>query len=77
MKEQKLRMDVFKEAIKIFTFIYQSKAWANPNIGEELMINTTAASKYKTRQPQNLSAQFFCPTQKFWISIKTGFIGHP
>ena len=26
---------------------------------------------------QNLSAQFSAQAQKFWISMKKGFIGHP
>ena len=26
---------------------------------------------------QNLSAQFVCPAQKFWVSMKKGFIGYP
>jgi hypothetical protein len=29
------------------------------------------------QMPQNLFAQFVCPSQKFWISMKKGFIGRP
>ena len=29
------------------------------------------------QMPQNLSAQFVCASQKFWISMKKGFIGRP
>ena len=91
MKEQKLRMDFFlKRLLKYLPFIYDSTmARANLNKSEELVTNTTAASKCKTnlhqwvlivqpkipQMPQNLLPNFSAQAQKFWISIKLGFLG--